>query len=177
MQKSKCKISQFEDLSMKFKQFIKNNMTEEIKENQRKRKQKSRLKQTEQNPQMVKDDQNRWREKSDAIKRDNDNEAFKECQNKRAKLSRKKRKLVDPLAFSNYEKEVKKKRRKLWNGKDRLREFKEATKYNAIFICSCCHRRLFQHNVQVITQKLKDDINGRKLNHYENCIDLILKLL
>ena len=37
MQKSKCKISQFEDLSMKFKQFIKNNMAEEIKENQRKK--------------------------------------------------------------------------------------------------------------------------------------------
>ena len=94
----------------------------------------------------------------------------KDYQNKRAKLSRKKRKLIDPIAVSNYQKEFKKKKRKLWSQEDRLRAFKEATKYNAIFICSCCHRRLFQHNVQLITQKLKDDINGRKLNHYKNCI-------
>ena len=72
VQKSKCKISQFEDLSLKFKQFISNNMTEEIKANQRKWKQESRYRQREQNPQKVKDNQNRWRKKSDANQREKD---------------------------------------------------------------------------------------------------------
>ena len=44
LQKSKCKVSQIEDLSDKFKQFIKNNMAEEIKNQQRKWKTKSRAK-------------------------------------------------------------------------------------------------------------------------------------
>ena len=53
-----------------------------------------------------------------------------------------------------------------------MREFKEATKYNAIFICSCCHRRLFHSSVDIITQKLKDRINEKKAGHFRDCIDM-----
>ena len=53
-----------------------------------------------------------------------------------------------------------------------MKEFKEATKYNAIFICSCCHRRLFHSNVEIITQKLKEKINERKDGHFRDCMEM-----
>ena len=95
---------------------------------------------------------------------------MKDDQNKRKKLSRNKRKLSDPVGLANYENQIKKKKRRLWTAADRLREFKEATKYNAIFICSCCHRRLFHANVEIITHKLKDVINQTKYGHYRDCV-------
>ena len=79
--------------------------------------------------------------------------------------------MEDPKGLSSYEKEANKKRRRLWKAEDRLKEFKEATKYNAIFICSCCHRRLFHSNVEIITQKLKDNINDRKAGHFRDCVE------
>ena len=94
-----------------------------------------------------------------------------EDQNKRKRLSRNKRKLEDPKGLSEYEIKAQKKKRRLWKAEDRLREFKEATKYNAIFICSCCLRRLFHSNVEVITQRLKDNINDRKMGHFGDCIE------
>ena len=97
-----------------------------------------------------------------AKKREDDGFQVKVDQNRREKLSRNKRKLSDPNGLAKYENEAQKKKRKLWRAKDRLMDFKEATKYNAIFICSCCHRRLFHSNVEIITLKLKDEINDRK---------------
>ena len=79
--------------------------------------------------------------------------------------------MEDPKGLSSYEKEAQNKRRRLWKAEDRLKEFKEATKYNAIFICSCCHRRLFHSNVEIITQKLKDNINDRKAGHFRDCVE------
>ena len=143
-----------------------------VKDDQNSRKAKSDAKQREHDSQGVKDYQNKRKSKSDANKRENDNQGVKDDQNKRKRLSRNKRKLNDPVALSNDEKEARKKKRRLWKAVDRLREFKEATKYNAIFICSCCHRRLFHHNVQIITQKLIDDINRKKFNQYENCVEM-----
>ena len=79
--------------------------------------------------------------------------------------------MEDPKGLSKYEIDAQKKRRRLWTAEDRLRTFREATKYNAIFICSCCHRRLFEANVEVITKKLRDNINGRKWGLFRDCIE------
>ena len=69
------------------------------------------------------------------------------------------------------ENEAQKKRRCNWNEKDRLRNFMEATKYNAIFICNCCHRRLFHETVEIITQKLRMIINAKKNGLIEKCLE------
>ena len=47
------------------------------------------------------------------------------------------------------------------NAKDRLKEFKAATLYNAIFVCTCCHQRMFQSNVQEFNDKLKEKMNSK----------------
>ena len=44
----------------------------------------------------------------------------------------------------------------------RLKKFKEETMYNAIFICSCCHRKLFHSNVTKILKDFRDKIEGKK---------------
>ena len=47
------------------------------------------------------------------------------------------------------------------NAQDRLKGFREATKYNAIFICTCCHQRNFESNVQEFSAKLQDEIKTK----------------
>ena len=39
---------------------------------------------------------------------------------------------------------------------------KDRRSSNAIFICSCCHRKLFHSNVTKITQDFRDKIKGKK---------------
>ena len=62
------------------------------------------------------------------------------------------------------------KHRRVMNAIDRLCEFKKATMYNAIFICICCHQRMFQSNVRLYTKQLKFEINEKKAKHTEACI-------
>jgi hypothetical protein len=143
-----------------------------VLDDQKRQKSKSRLNQREVDNQRVLDDQKTWKAKSTLKLREMDRQKVLDNQNKRKKLSRNKRKLADPEGLSKYEKEAQKKKRRLWTAQDRLREFKEATKYNAIFICSCCHRRMFHSNVEIITQKLKDNINGRKAGHFRDCVEM-----
>ena len=163
-------------------------------DDQKKQRAKSRVHQREVDKQKVYDDQKRWKAesiekqrnidnkqvkdnqskrkaKSIGRQRENNDQQVKDDQSRRKRLSRNKRKLVDPIGLSTYEIEAQQKKRRLWSAKDRLRDFKEATKYNAIFICSCCHRRLFHSNVAVITQKLRENINERKLGHFIDCVE------
>ena len=42
--------------------------------------------------------------------------------------------------------------------------------YNAIFICSCCHRKLFFSNVTKLTQNLKGKIDSKKKDLLEHSI-------
>ena len=107
---------------------------------------------------------------SDAHLRALDNETFKSEQAKRKRLSRNKKKDYDPRLLAARENEAQKKRKINWNEKDRLRNFMEATKYNAIFICNCCHRRLFHETVEIMTQKLRMIINAKKNGLIEKCL-------
>ena len=53
----------------------------------------------------------------------------------------------------------------------RLKKFKEETMYNAIFICSCCHRKLFQSNVTKVTKNFTDKITIKKTGLLEKSIE------
>ena len=144
---------------------------QKVKEDQNKRKEKSLIKKREEDFQKVKDDQNERKRISLNKKREEDFQKVKDDQNKRKKLSRNKRKIEDAKGLAKYENQVKLKRKKLWNASDRLKEFKETTKYNAIFICSCCHRRLFNTNVEIITPNLRAKIDGKKAGHFRACVE------
>ena len=100
-----------------------------------------------------------------------DEEKVKKNQNIRRKLSRNKRKLEEPAKLSELEGLAQRKKKNKWSEKDRLREFRHDTKYSCIFICNCCHRRLFHENVEAITEKLVDDFNKAKDGLYRKCTD------
>ena len=52
----------------------------------------------------------------------------------------------------------------------RLKIFKHAVKFGAIFICSCCHQRLFQNGVTVITNTTRSFIEGKKIGLFDEAI-------
>ena len=54
---------------------------------------------------------------------------------------------------------------------DRLKEFRETTKYGAIFIFTCCHQRMFHSNIYQLTAVLENNINSKKMGHVAACIE------
>ena len=85
-----------------------------------------------------------------ARKRAEDETQVKEVQVKRSRLCRNKKKLDDPVKAKMEQNEGQQKHRKVNNRSDRLKEFREATKYAAIFICTCCQQRMFGATTQPI---------------------------
>ena len=69
---------------------------------------------------------------------------------------------MDPKKVAVKESEAQRKKYSNYNDLDRLKEFRQDTLYNAIFICCCCHRRLFLENVEVIDSKLISMLNEAK---------------
>ena len=141
-----------------------------VKENQNQRKAKSEARKREINETKFKEDQNQRKAKSEARKREIDEEKVREEQNKRKRLSRNKKKEADPRTLAAVEIDAQRNKKKNWGEKDRLREFREATKYNAIFICNSCHRRLFQENVEIMSNKLISDLNVAKEGLLKKCM-------
>ena len=43
--------------------------------------------------------------------------------------------------------------------KKRIQNFKKKVQFGPIFVCSCCHQKLFQNQVQELTDKLKEEID------------------
>ena len=126
---------------------------EKVKKDQNTRKTRSIANQRAIDEEKVKKDQTTRKAKSIANQRAMDEEKVKKNQNIRRKLSRNKRKLEEPAKLSELEGLAQRKKKNKWSEKDRLREFRHDTKYSCIFICNCCHRRLFHENVEVITEK------------------------
>ena len=117
-----------------------------------------------------KKEQARRKAESDATLRRIDSKKFKNINANRNRLCRYKKKDNNPKLLAATENEAKKRRKANWNEKDRLRNFTEATKYNAIFICNCCHRRLFHETVEIMTQKLRVTIKAIKNGLLEKCL-------
>ena len=95
LQKSSCRVSDPADLGEKLHQYTKVNLEQEIKDDQRKRKQKSTMKQREVNNQQVLDDQNKRKAKSMLKQRDVDNQQVLDDQKKRKAKSTMKQRDLD----------------------------------------------------------------------------------
>ena len=142
-----------------------------VKENQNKHKKESIERQRALNESKVKESQNKRKKDCIDKQRAEDENKVKETQNKHSKLSLGKRKIEDHQKLKDNQNTRQEKCRRIINECDRLRDFKNATKYNAIFICTCCHQRMFQSNVQLYTSELKNKINEKKTGHTEACIE------
>ena len=95
----------------------------------------------------------------------------KEDQVNRSRLCLSKKRLNNPQKVKIDQNARQQKHREVRNRYDRLREFREATKHTAIFICTCCHQKMFHSNVQLYTDDLKREINAKKMGHTKACIE------
>ena len=90
-----------------------------------------------------------------------DNENVKNQQNKRKFLSLCRKRDVDNKRVKLDQNNRQRSARNVNNAQDRLQKFREATKFNAIFICICCHQRMFESNVQVFNTILQEEIRRK----------------
>ena len=147
---------------------------EKVKKNQANRYAKCMAKQREEDEEKVKEDQVNRKAKSMAKQRKEDEEKVKNDQKVRARLSRRKRKAEDSPGLNAKETARQQKHRKIENEYDRLMDFKLATLHNAIFVCTCCHQRMFKSNVRLYTAELAREINTKKEEHTKDCIDELI---
>ena len=88
-------------------------------------------------------------------------EKTKKDQANRKRLSMSKKRGEDNKKVKHDQNQWQADHRHVENAMDRLKEFKDATLFNAIFICTCCHQRMFQSNVQFFTDNIKEKINSK----------------
>ena len=100
-----------------------------------KRQAKDRAKKKAIDPEKFKEDHNLWNEKWLSLKRAQDPKKVKADQNQRQS-----------------------KCRKIETEEDRLREFRNATMFSAIFLCISCQTRQFFSNIQEFTSTIEEDL-------------------
>ena len=147
---------------------------EKYKENLAKQKRENIAKQRTEDEANVKKDQVNRKKDSRINQRAEDVEKVKENQKKWSRLSRCKRKREDHQKLKEDQNARVQKHRKIDTATDRLASFKSSTLHNAIFICTCCHQRMFKSNVRLYTKELAGEINAKKPGHTEKCIDELI---
>ena len=129
---------------------------ENVKQKQRLRNQKWVAEKRQEDYENVKQQQRVRKQKCVEQRRLEDNENVKKEQAKRKGLSLSRKRDADNKKFKLDQKIRKRAMRAINNAQDRLKNFREATKFNAIFICTCCHQRNFESNIQEFNTKLQD---------------------
>ena len=79
--------------------------------------------------------------------------------------------MEDPEKVKAAQNERQQRHRDVKTRSDRLREFREATKDTAVYICTCCQQRMFHANVQLYTDTLQKEINAKKPGHTKACVE------
>ena len=49
-------------------------------------------------------------------------------------------------------------------------KFRRKVKYGPIFVCSCCHQKLFENQVEVITEEIRNKIDDADPGIREECV-------
>lgn len=102
---------------------------------------------------------NEIKAKSRKKMRDENYEELQERENEHQANSRKRNKLENEEEVKEKERNRKAMSRKIGNSsKSRLNRFREDIMYGPLFICICCHGKIFRHGVQEFTEKLMKQI-------------------
>ena len=117
------------------------------------RKVKSRAQQRDANPVAFKEKQNKEKAKSVDAQRKRDYSAVKRDANERQSRCRETNgRLPEP------------KKRKTENSVDRRRQFELFTMLGPVFICVCCHMKMFRHSVKILTKEMEAKIDALMLD-------------
>ena len=96
---------------------------------------------------------------------------FKENHNKRVKENEERKKDADPKGFKEYVRQRKENSNKNISACKRLQNFRRRVQFGPIFICSCCHQKLFDNQVEEITDGIREKIDKADPGIREECID------
>jgi hypothetical protein len=139
-----------------------------IRDREKKKKQK------EKDPITFKLNRNERAMKAKQKQKEADPESFNQSNNEAAKKSQKKRRDISPESFiRSNRKALKKSRMKSSAAVDdrkRILNFKKATLFGPIFICSCCKRQLFENGVTKITTKFTTKLHKNHPGFYRKVI-------
>ena len=124
----------------------------------------------ERGPVQLRTQQNLWKKQSRKRKLEIDPEKAKSKERKKMTLSRKKIRQNNPQKFREDQQKWQQKHRFIDSEKKRLKRFKERTMLNAIFICSCCHRNLFDCNVCKLESKIIAEIETKNPGLFKRAI-------
>ena len=128
-------------------------------------------KRVELGPRQLKHQINERQTKSRKRRLERDAETLKVQEEGRKRLSRKRLREEDYGKVKENQNKWQTKHRLINSRQKRLKKFRENTMYNAIFVCSCCHRKLFQSNVTKITQNFRDKIDLKKTGLLQKSIE------
>ena len=95
---------------------------------------------------------NEWKERSRTNQREENYNKVKECQNKEKASSRKRKRDEDPQKELENNRKLLQQHRNALTAEARLKQFQQAVMYGPIFICICCHIKMFKSNVREFTK-------------------------
>ena len=95
----------------------------------------------------------------EAKKKVEDLDKFNEDSKKRKAQHEAKKKAENYEKFKESTRERRAKSDRNISAKRRIQRFKKKVQFGPIFVCSCCHQKLFQNQVEELTDKLKAEID------------------
>ena len=125
----------------------------------------------EADPQGFKENLNKRVKKVEERKKKEDPQAFRENHNKRVKKNEEKKKEEDPKGFKEQIRQRKDNSNKNVSACKRLQNFRRRIQFGPIFVCSSCHQKLFENQVEVITDGMREQIDKVNPKIREECID------
>ena len=126
------------------------------------------------NPESFRLENNEKVQRSTNKKKAADPESFSLENNEAVQRTQNKKKDTDLETFNQRNLEAKRKSKLKSDAnvdeRERIMNFKKATLFGPIFICSCCKRRLFENGVIKIKANFQTKIETKQPGLYEKCI-------
>ena len=111
------------------------------------------------NIEKFKADANRRQKSRQCKRKAEDSEGFKEKANESKKKHEDMKKAKDMKSFKENMRQRKMKSENIRTAEQRLKRFLNRVRYGPIFVCSCCHQKLYNYQVDEYTVSLKEEID------------------
>ena len=140
-----------------------------------------RVKKTEaklkgEDPESFRDNHKRRVRKNEAKLKSEDLKSFRDNHNQRVKKNEAKQKTENPNVFKEKSRQRKERSNNNVTPCKRLLNFRRKVQFGPIFICSCCHQKLFENQVEKISAELKEKIDKADPEIRGECIEEEVKV-
>ena len=132
---------------------------DKFRENANKRKREHEAKKKAEDIDKFREKANKRKHEQEARQKAEDIDKFKENANKRKSKQEAKQRAEDLENFKANMRERKLNSNSNVSATQRLERFRKKVQYGPIFVCSCCHQKFFDNQVEEFTEKLKEQID------------------